>query len=53
MYRRGKGMLIKTEPITVASLPVASLESAAKLHRELWNGAVWTGEPAVPGGLRS
>jgi hypothetical protein len=47
IYRGGKGMLVRTE-----AAPLKSLGSAAKLYEELGNGAVWSGEAPIPGGLR-
>jgi hypothetical protein len=32
--------------------PVAKLASVQKLEEQLWNGAVWVGEPLPPGSLR-
>jgi len=40
LYRAKVGVLHSREEI-----PVAKIESISKLEEQLWNGAVWTGEP--------
>jgi len=46
IYRAGKGSLAALEP-----QPVKSIASADKFREALLSGAVWSSEPAIPGGL--
>jgi hypothetical protein len=47
IYRARRGSIVKD-----ARKTVASCASAVKVREELLNGAVWTDEPANPGGMR-